>query len=97
MAYLGFAYFVQGDSQKIIELGQQALTVGRENKSSVAEFFGLLALSIGYGNLGNYEKALEMSQASLAITRDPKFQRRIPDGEQLALNIVGSLYREVGG
>lgn len=94
---MSFAYYAQGNFKKTIELGQQALSVGRENKSPNAEFMGLVVLSIGHANLGNNEKALEFAQESLAIARDRNNRGRVAlNGEWLALNIMGSIYRKVG-
>jgi tetratricopeptide (TPR) repeat protein len=91
LSALGGAYWALKDYQKGIEYRQQALAIYRELRDRDSELSALHGI-----NLGNNEKALDFSQASLAIARDPKLGRRLVDAEQLSLDTLGSIYRKVG-
>ena len=93
---MAFNYFGQGDYQKAIHFSEQALERLPELKNVVhansIKYHLFLILCIGYGSLGEYEKAVELAQESLMIVREQ--QHRYMEGH--ALNALGSIYSKSG-
>ena len=91
------AYWGQGNVQKSLELSEQSLDVLEKFESSKLEKANLkstvlLIVSINQAELKQYEKAISLSEQSLAITREVKSR----DLEETALYVLGEIYSKAG-
>jgi CHAT domain-containing protein len=88
--------FLQGNYQKTITSAQEALVVSKKIKIIYTQknfYYGIYQiLSLAYGGLNDYQKAIEFTQKSLEVARDLKE----PGSEGSALVSLGDFYRLSG-
>ncbi|MBF2063152.1 MAG: tetratricopeptide repeat protein [Calothrix sp. C42_A2020_038] len=84
--------FKQGEPRKTIQLAQQGLAISQKNKIISVEFMANEALSQGYGELNNDQKATSIARANLALARKVKN----PHWQTNALVLLGNLHRKFG-
>lgn len=89
---LSRSYGAVGDTQKAIEVANQAIAKSRQQQNPNFEQQALAALSQAYNAQGKYEQGIEVGQQSLAIAQKIKNFR----GEAWAAESLSKAYQKLG-
>jgi CHAT domain-containing protein len=92
LSFLGYLAFSQQNPSQAIDWAQQGLTISRQIQYPEGEFNNLLALSRGYGELGDESKAMAAAQATLDLAR----KMGNVEYQQSATQTLGDLHRRFG-
>ncbi|MBW4670502.1 MAG: CHAT domain-containing protein [Cyanomargarita calcarea GSE-NOS-MK-12-04C] len=88
--------FIQGDYKKTITYAQESLDIASSIKTPYYKQWFLMRnyrlLSIGYGGLKDYQKAIEFAKKDLQIGKD----LNEPISQGYALRLLGAFYRGLG-
>jgi tetratricopeptide (TPR) repeat protein len=89
---VGAAYDHLGNSERAIELYEQALVIFRDTGNRRGEGADLGNLAIAYQRIGQFERAIELYEQALVIDREIGDRR----GEGADLGNLGLAYRRLG-
>ncbi|MDY6900425.1 MAG: tetratricopeptide repeat protein, partial [Cyanobacteriota bacterium] len=100
---LNLIYTRQGDSQKEIENHLRRLEIAKKQDNKWQRYTLLMGLGSVYDSIGKHQKALEVYQKSLALSRQieiskltPHQQKNLPQYQVLILQLRSQNYRRLG-